>query len=790
MLLRRAMLRELARGKWSLIVALVGLSVAVASVAAIHLLNSRVALSLEQIEPLGLPVHLARQADGRVISIADYADLAHRHARGQVPGIDAMTPLIDGTLDGGWRILGVDWVALRNSNRASASSDLTRDVDFSALLTEQGVLAPPLLEIEEHLRVGDHFLHVLGRHRLRDDSLLIADIATASELLGQDDISALALIETEDTPGILNLLDHLFVGIAAVHSGRLDQQTLGPGYVISAPGEELPVRSFASAIMFNLGVLSLLCLLVAGFIAYQSSAATAQRRAPVLQRLSSMGAQSTRLARLVYSESAALGCLACLVGLPLGYAVSSLVAPLGGVQGQAHPPIDYWLSAKALAVGVGVSLAGTFLARSRTRADKQESRAGWLKYLFAPALILVGLFTGLPGAFLVLGALFILIVQIAWVAFRCISGMRLNHLGVRGRQILRGASSQAEKLFPVVSAFILALSVALAMQLMVSSLKKDFELFLDQRLDGHLTVQGSTGGLSETQVARLAKLPGVVSTRLVETARSMVGPLRVRTRMIEYSHSELARYGAPPDMSEEEVLVNGQLAQRIDASAAIEIFADGSQASVMVGHEFNDFGATGPRMILSRQLAARLFAHTRIEAVRLEVERGASEAVRSRIERDLGLSVRSTAESRDAARDALDDTFSISDILSMVALLVAVFGIVTGFNQLHLTRLREFRLMRGLGVSSRELLVLVAAQSGMMGMLALPYALALSLIMSWVLCQQINPLAFGFFINLAVDWRLLAVFSIIGIAVAPLASLLPWRMVREVSHVATTDESS
>lgn len=789
MLLRRALLRELARGKWSLLAAFVGLSIAVASIAAIHLLNSRVAFNLEQIEPLGLPVHLARRQDGRVIAIADYADLVNRHARGQIPGIDSIAPLIDGVLDDGWRILGVDWVALRNSTRAGVSSNIRTEDEFSRLLTRQSVLVPTSLKLEGVLQLGDHAVQVLGRHRLRDESLLIADIATASELLGQEDISALALIETPKRLGILELLDHLFVGIAALHSRRLNQEILGSGYVISAPDEELPVRRFASAVMFNLGVLSLLCLLVAGFIAFQSSVGTAQRRAPLMQRLSSMGAQSVRLARLVYSESAMLGLAACLVGVPLGYAIANLAFQFGGMEAQKHIHVDYWLIAKALGIGVGVSLGGTFLARSRAQGDARESRGGWLTYLFAPLLICAGLFTGLPGAFLILGGIFILIVQIAWLKFRCISGMRLNDIGVRGRHILRGAASQGEKLFPVVSAFILALSVALAMQLMVSSLKQDFELFLDQRLDGHLTVQGSTGGLTEAQISRLAGFPEVVSMRLVETASAMVGPLQVATRIIEYSNAELARYGAPADISEDEALVNGQLAQRIDTAPMLRVSGDRDKANLIVGHEFNDFGAAQPRMILSKQIAAQLFEHSRFEALRLEVEPGTADVVRSRIEQELGLSVGSTSELRKSAQKALDDTFWVSDVLSMVALLVAVFGIVTGFNQLYLARLREFRLLRGLGLSSREMLALVVAESGMMALLALPFALTLSLIMSWLLCQQINPLAFGFSINLAVDWRLVIVFAVIGVVVAPLASLLPWRMVREASHVATADES-
>ena len=789
MLLRRALLRELSRGKWSLLAALVGLSVAVASVTAVHLLNARVALNLEQLQPLGLSAHIARREDGGAIAISDYAALVEKLARGGIPSVSALVPLIDGTLEDGWRILGMDWVAMRNARQTGPSLATGGEVEFGALLTRLSVLVPESSDLGDELRLAGRSVRILGKHSTGDERLLVSDIATASELLQQDAISALALVEAPATFSLVDILDHLFVGLGAVRRSSMRQDTLGAGYIISSPDQDLPVRRFVTAIMFNLGVLSVLCLLVAGFIAFQSAAGTAQRRAPLMGRLASMGAHPTRLRRLVYGESAAIGLIACAIGLPLGMATSNLAIQMRDLRAQLDFQLDPWLVAKAITLGIGVSLLGTLLAQARSQAREKDQHFAWLWFLPGPVLVVLGLFGGLPGVFLTLGGLFLVFVQVAWLMLRRISRMPLLQMPMRGREVLRGASTHAMKLFPVVSAFILALAVALAMQLMVSSLKNDFDLFLDQRLDGELNVEGGAGGLSREQIHDLASIPGVTNTRDAQTAMAWVGPLRVEVRLIDYSPAGLMRYGALPDTPENSILINGQLAAEQEEAAMLHITSDQGQANLPVADEFNDFGALGPRMGMSKQLGAELFAHTRVESLRLFVESGMEDQVRLRIEEELGLAVRSTAESRHGAERALNDTFWISDVLSLVALLVAVFGIITGFNQLHLTRLREFRLLRGLGVSSRELLALVAAQSGVMAALALPFALTLALIMAWILCQQVNPLAFGFSINLGLDWRLILVFAGIGICVAPLASLLPWRMTREVSHVATTDES-
>lgn len=788
MLLRRALVRELARGKWSLLAALIGLSVAVASVAAVHLLNARVERNMERLQPYIASAHVARRDDGSDISIADYARLGSARARGELPLVQAIVPLIEGKLDGGWRILGMDWVALRSAGRDPAFTGAESPIDISKLLTTRSVLIPESLDsqvLPERLKDS---LTVLGTHPGSDERLLVSDIATASELLRQRDVSALALYVTPEASPMLDLLDRLFVGVGAVRTSRVDQDILGAGFVISTPDEEFPVRRFVSAIMFNLGVLSVLCLLVAGFIAYQSATGTAARRAPLLSRLRAMGADGEQMSRFVYTESAVFGFIACLIGLPLGIAASSLAVRMGGMEAEQQLMLDHWLLIKVVLVGLGVSLLGTALAQPREEVRPVRPWRTSVSMLAACTAMVVGYFYGLPGAFLTLGGLFLLVVHIAWLKMRWISHSPLTDLKVRGRQVLRAAGFHAQRLFAVVSAFILALAVALAMQLMVSNLKKDFDAFLDQRLEGDLIISSASSDIGEDEIRLLESLPGVKSVRPVETANARVGPLRARVRLIEYSPAQLSRYDAPQDTPTHAVLVNGQLARQLDGTSHVEIIGSLARTEAPVAHEFNDLGASAPRIVMSRALGRAIFADLQIESLRLEVDSDAASEIRSVIEQDLGFSVQSSAELKESANQALRDTFWVSDALTVVALLVAVFGMITGFNQLHLTRLKEFRLLRGVGMSSRQLLALVAAQSGTLALLAIPFSLSLALIMSWVLCQHVNPLAFGFSISMGVDWGLLLLFTCIGLLVAPLASLLPWRMTREASDVATSDE--
>ncbi len=784
-LLRRALLRELVRGKWSLAAAILGLSIAVASVTTVHLLNARVEQNLDALQPFALPGTIARRENSAAIAFADYVELQNRLAKGQVPGVEALIPLIEGQLGNGWRILGIDWVAMlgaRMSSSAAAETDATR------LITEKAVLVPESAAKDKRAELQAQGLSVIGAHTGSDDRLLIADIATASELLGQDDISALALVTVPQRPSLLDMLDQLFVGLGAAYQSPIDQNLLGAGYIISTPDEELPVRRFAKSIMFNLGVLSVLCLLVAGFIAYQSAAGMALRRAPTVHRLRGLGVATSAIASHVHREASALGVLACLIGLPLGFGLATLVIKLGGMGKLDASLFDHWLLIKAVLVGVGVSLLGTWLAQPRMQVQRF---APWMRAGVACAALgalILGAFLGLAGAFLVLGAAFVLAAQSTWLQLNWVSRRRFVGLRLMAMQIVRGSATHGLRLYPVISAFILALAVALAMQLMVASLKRDFNAFLDMRLDGQLSLDANSKALPQSVIDAIAELPGVDSMRVSYTAAARVGTLRAEVRLIEYSAQELARYGAPIDTPLDAVLINSQLA-RGHEPGMVRVTGQKGQALLPVAHVFNDFGALGPRLVMSRMVADKYFDDTHIDAVRIHIEPGMEALVSSRIQTEFALAPESTLELRERAMQALEETFWVSDALSMVALLVAVFGVFSGFNQLHLTRLRELRLLRAIGMSRERLLALLAGQSTVLAVLVLPCSLLLALIMNWMLCQRVTPLAFGFSIRFDMDGWLMLLFASIGLLVVVTAALIPWRMTREASHVATTDET-
>ena len=114
MLLWRAQLRFLLRTPWSLAVALLGLSLGIASVVAVHLLTEELVRTLDR----GIPAHLQQASHtltGAELTTTQYFALREAWRDGELPTVTALAPLVQGTaLLAGQRyeVVGLDWLAL------------------------------------------------------------------------------------------------------------------------------------------------------------------------------------------------------------------------------------------------------------------------------------------------------------------------------------------------------------------------------------------------------------------------------------------------------------------------------------------------------------------------------------------------------------------------------------------------------------------------------------------------------------------------------------------------------
>ncbi|MEZ5584476.1 MAG: ABC transporter permease [Candidatus Competibacteraceae bacterium] len=121
----------------------------------------------------------------------------------------------------------------------------------------------------------------------------------------------------------------------------------------------------------------------------------------------------------------------------------------------------------------------------------------------------------------------------------------------------------------------------------------------------------------------------------------------------------------------------------------------------------------------------------------------------------------------------------MTNVLRLLAIVVAFVGVVSALMALQLERAKEFAMLRATGMTVNEVGWLVSLQTAFMGFSAGVLASPVGLLLAGVLIFVINRRAFGWTLPFQVDpWILLQAVGL-AMTAALLAGAYPiWRMAR------------
>ncbi len=153
------------------------------------------------------------------------------------------------------------------------------------------------------------------------------------------------------------------------------------------------------------------------------------------------------------------------------------------------------------------------------------------------------------------------------------------------------------------------------------------------------------------------------------------------------------------------------------------------------------------------------------------------------------LVVRSNRSLREASLEIFDQTFVVTNVLRLLAVLVAFVGVLSALMALQLERKRELAMLRAQGMTRREVARMVFAQTGLMGLWAGALALPLGLALAWVLVYVVNVRSFGWTLAFTVDPWILVQAVVLAVVAALLAGVYPaWAMGRADPALAMREE--
>lgn len=819
-LVRRAARRFYLRHPWQLALAIAGVALGVAVYVGVDLANdsARRAFDLSAAVVTGRTTHRLLPVGGPLPDDA-YRTLVLEHDVALAAPVVETGVALPGRSELNYPLLGVD--PLSETGLRGFSGLVPGDTSSLArLIAEPGtVLVPEALAERAGVAVGAPLTLAVRGGRLVEVEVvgildsdaagagdaeppIVTDIATAQEIVGRI--------------GTISRIDLRLDGDAAA---RLAAALPAGTTLVPVETENASFAQLANAFRTNLRALGLLALVVGMFLIYGTmSFAIVQRRA-TFGVLRSMGLARRELIASVLLEALALGAVATLVGIVLGRLLANGLVDLvldtigdfsyGAAVSAVEP--SPWIYVKGGVLGVGATLAAALVpafeaARGapaavlrRAQLERRAHRNARVLALaavpvLAAAAVLIGttsreLLPGFGGLFCVLVAGAMLTPAATVLLMKACERPAGRALGIAGLLAVRGVSGSLSRTGVAVAALSVAVATVMGVGLMIGSFRASLVEWLGTTLTADLYLGfDESAELGAAEVAALRRIDGVAGLTLSRTVQLPTDAGEVIVRAIEPGPAgyglELVA-GTPADAFDslaagDAVLIAEPFAFARELAVGEElVLPSGSgPAHLRVAGIYRDYNAGGGSLVMGLARYRSLYDDERLSGVGVQVADGhdvakIERAVRSALAEQGGLRVRSSALLERISLEVFDRTFKITEVLRVLAGIVAFLGVLSALLSIELERAREIAVLRALGFVPRELTATLLVQTGLLGAAAGIAAMPLGMVLAALLVHVINRRSFGWTMDFVVTAGPLVSGLALAVGAALLAGLYP-----------------
>ena len=623
-------------------------------------------------------------------------------------------------------------------------------------------------------------------------NLVVMDITGLFSLIGGSErLQRIDLVLPPDTPDrdeVATELREELRGQSAVWTVQ------GPDF------EERETASMTAAFRLNLTILSLIALLTGVYLISQALDAAVVRRRQEIGILRSLGVTDREMKILWWGEIGLLGLAGSLLGILVGRllavvsteAVSQTVNTLYRTTSPTSLQVttsDIWA---AFLLGLGASfLAGWIPLRDALKTPPAQvlARGNWrpgLALLRNPwtgfVLLILGLLAvqmpplvweggarfplggyaaallWLVGGTFLVGAIFPLMRPLSRVI------PRVGSIILRPALARLGQSSTRHRL--AAAGLFIATAMAGAMSLLVASFSHTMEEWIERRFqaDVYLNAAGAQSADSDHLIRRETweELVSREEVRAADPFRSIRITLRDKITYLTGAHLDLVDreqnflWLVAPDQStewyssEERVvpgIINEAFAERFGTGVGqvIEVPTPMGTQSVRVVAMQADYGNEQGALLVDRRYLREwvdddfltnltIFLHDGVDADGL---------IAQWQEEFPGLAIRSNRALRETALGIFRQTFAITHSLKVIAVLVALIGLALTLVAILRESIGEWRVLRHLGMSRRELSLQHALEGGGIAAAGAFGGLVFSFVLGWLLVFVINKQSFG-----------------------------------------------
>jgi putative ABC transport system permease protein len=644
------------------------------------------------------------------------------------------------------------------------------------------------------------------------------DVAAAQELL--DMYGKLDRIEVFLTPG--EDLTRVGEAIKKVIPATYDLETPG------ARSEEN--RRMLRAFRWNLRILSYISLLVGAFLIYNTVSVSVVRRRTEIGILRAIGTSSRGVLLMFLAEASMLGVLGSLLGIGLGRllaaAILGMISDTVNALFTTSAPGAVALSPEsvitALITGTGVAFLSALIpAREAARvapaeAMRREAREHEARLhvgrdvtlaavaaLAAVVLCQFGPIAGRP----VLGyvATLCAVVATALVSPAFVTGVigalcgTLRKVaGAAGLIAGRSLVTSLARTSIVVTALATAISMMVAVGIMVGSFRETVQVWLESQLraDIYLRAAGpASAGIYPPIDAAVPDIiratPGVGDVDVFHafqfhyegtqaTFGAGIMDIVRRRRSLRFVSGNSAEILASLP-GRDRAIVSEPFANKhhVRAGQVLRIPLGDRAVALTVAGIYYDYANDKGFVLVDRGTLLRYLPDQPVTNIAVFVQPGTgAEQARRDLETrlaDYPLMIAPNEVLRRGAIKVFDRTFAVTYALEAVAIIVAMLGAASALLALVLDRRREIGLIRYLGAAKSQVRNMILTEAALLGLLAGLLGLVLGTALSLVLIYVVNKQSFGWTIQFHPPVLLLGGALLLVWAVTVLAGVYPAR---------------
>ena len=647
-----------------------------------------------------------------------------------------------------------------------------------------------------------------------DSSVVFVDIATAQELF--------------DKLGLLDRID-LIVDPARFDAVRAAVvKMIPPGTrAITPRTRTAEIARMLQSFRLNLEALAYVALLVGMYLIYNSVAISVVQRRSEIGVVRALGATRGAVFRTFVAEGALVGIAGSLLGLAVGAflaslsvaAVSRTVDTLYVASHADAVAYDPMLFLKAFALGVAASIVAAALPAFDAaatppaitmRAQGFELRRPLLARRAVLAALVLGALAwacsrapaldGVPVFGFVSGVLIIAAGSLCAPLAVELLARAGTALAIRRPVIALASANLAAaplRTAVAVASLMLAIGMTISVGVLVASFRSTIVAWSDQTLRADLFVRplgladaSTVASFAPGVAARIAVLDGVQS---IATIRAIDIPFRGRLTTV--AATELSALdaqnrlpllgGADPRVLARSlpgttgVLASEPFASKfgVEPGDTIVLPTPSGATAFRIAALYNDYSSDAGVVLLDTRTYSRLYHDAAITSIAVYAKPGSAlPQLRAAIVRavaPLQVDLQTNRELRQLVVEIFDRTFAITYALDVIAVTVAVLGIISTLFALVLERRREFGLLRYLGVSRAQVRQIVLTEGAGIGVLGAVGGAAVGMLLALLLIFVINRQSFGWLIELHVPVAFLLETAAFVVAAATLAGIYP-----------------